>query len=292
MTLAQLQVFIAVAEAKSFTRAADTLSFTQSAVSQMILSLEKELGVPLFNRGRKGVSTTAIGERMLKQAREILQIISCMKQEASASKGIETGTLRIGSIHTVSTRLLPCLIGSFRKLYPQVEIVLFEGEYAEVNSWITSSVVDVAFTTKPAPEMDYTRLTRDEMMVFVPEDHPLRHEPSLTFSQIQDKCFLMPKDECIKKLLLDHGLASTITLEVRDVTTLLAMVQEWVGVTILPELYMPETLPRVVAIPLRPAITRELVIATRSFDQISPVAAEFILHTQHYLNMHGPAPAP
>ncbi|WP_228728216.1 LysR family transcriptional regulator [Brevibacillus composti] len=283
MTLAQLQVFVAVAEAKNVTKAADTLGFTQSAVSQMIQSLEKELGIPLFHRSRKGVIPTNIGERMLRQAREILRITACMKQEAAAAQGIETGTLRIGAIHSVSTKMLPGLIGSFRKRYPQVEIVLFEGEYEEVNTWINSSVIDVCFTTAPGKEMEFVPLATDQMMVFLPEDHPLQHAPYLTFSDLRKNCFIMPKDDCIKKLLQENGLSSTVTFEVRDVTTILAMVQEWVGVTILPQLYMPEVLPKVVSVPLRPVITRELVISVRSFASVSPMAAEFILHSQEYM---------
>jgi len=282
MTLAQLQVFIAVAEARHFTRAAEALGFTQSAVSQMIRSLEDELGVPLFHRSRNGVAPTSIGERMLQHAREILHLTSCMKEEASAALGVETGTLRIGSIHSVSNKILPGLIGSFRKRFPQVEIVLFEGEYEEVNSWINRSVVDVAFTTSPEKEMTTFPLTRDEMMVFVPEEHALKDEPSLSFSLIKNNCFIMPKDDSIKKLLRENGLQSHVTFEVRDASTILAMVQERVGVTILPQLYIPEVLPKVIAIPLRPTITRELVIAIRNSQCVSPMAAEFILHSQNY----------
>lgn len=282
MTLGQLQVFIAVAETRHFTRAAEMLGFTQSAVSQMIRSLEDDLGVPLFHRSRNGVAPTSIGERMLQHAREILRLTSYMKEEASAARGVETGTLRIGSIHSVSNKILPGLIGSFRKRFPQVEIVLFEGEYEEVNSWINSSVVDVCFTTSPEKDMTSFPLTRDEMMVFVPEEHPLKDEPFLSFSHIKNNCFIMPKDDCIKKLLRDNGLQSNVTFEVRDASTILAMVQEWVGVTILPQLYIPEVLPKVISIPLHPKITRELVIAIRNSQCVSPMAAEFILYSQRY----------
>ncbi|MGE5704058.1 MAG: LysR family transcriptional regulator [Clostridia bacterium] len=282
MTLAQLQVFIAVAETRHFTRAAEALGFTQSAVSQMIRSLETELGVTLFHRSRNGISPTSIGERMLQHAREIVHITSCMKEEASAAQGVETGTLRISSIHSVSNKILPGLIGSFRKRFPQVDIVLFEGGYEEINSWINQSVVDVGFTTLPEKDMTVFPLTRDEMMVFVAEEHALKDEPFLTFSHIKNNCFIMPKDDCIQKLLRENGLQSHVTFEVRDASTILAMVQERVGVTILPELYIPEVLPRVVGIPLRPKITRELVIAIRNSQCMSPMVAEFILHSQNF----------
>ncbi|MET3292932.1 UNVERIFIED_CONTAM: DNA-binding transcriptional LysR family regulator [Brevibacillus sp. OAP136] len=280
MTHTQLHVFITVAETRNFTRAAEALGFTQSAVSQMIRSLEDELGITLFSRSRSGIAITSIGERMLQHAREMLRITSCMKEEADAYQGIETGTLRIGSIHSVSNRILPGLIGSFRKRYPQVEIVLFEGEHAEVNHWLAGSVVDVGFTIHPEKDVHVFPLVRDEMLVVVPDDHPLRTEAALSFEQIADKCFIMLKDDCMKKLLHENGIVPVSTFEVRDAGTILAMVQEWVGVTILPELYMPDRLPKVAPIPLRPAISRELVMAVRDLQTVSPMTAEFILHAQ------------
>jgi len=281
MTLTQLHVFATVAEEKNFTRAAEVLGFTQSAVSQMIKSLESELGISLFYRSRSGITLTGIGERMLQHAREVLSITACMKQEADASLGRETGTLRIGSIHSVSNKILPGLIGSFRKRFPQVQIVLFEGEYAEVNQWLAQSVVDLGFTTSPDRPLHTFPLIRDQMMVFVPEDHTLKDEPSLSFEQIKDRCFIMPKDGCVKSLLHKNNIVPNVTFEVRDVSTILSMVQEWVGVTILPELYIPDVLPKVKSIPLRPTISRELVLAVRDSQSFSPLIAELILHAQH-----------
>jgi DNA-binding transcriptional LysR family regulator len=283
MTLTQLQVLIAVSEHKNFTRAADALGFTQSAVSQMINSLEKELGILLFHRNRRGISTSYIGERMIQHAREILRITSCMREESSASLGLEAGTLRIGVIPSVSAKVLPGLIGSFRELFPQIDIVLFEGSYEEIHSWISGSVIDVGFTTTPDKELQAFPLLQDQMKVFVSNDSPLKDEPFLTFDQLRGKCFIMVKDYGIQKLLQEHGNVPNITFEVRDPATILSMVQERVGVTILPELFMPEVLPKVTAVPLRPAITREVVLAVRDFQYVSPVAAEFIVHSQNYM---------
>lgn len=283
MTLTQLQVLIAVSEHKNFTRAADALGFTQSAVSQMINSLEKELGILLFHRNRRGISTSYIGERMIQHAREILRITSCMREESSASLGLEAGTLRIGVIPSVSAKVLPGLIGSFREQFPQIEIVLFEGSYEEIHSWISGSVIDVGFTTTPDKELHTFPLLQDQMKVFVSNDSLLKDEPFLTFDQLRGKCFIMVKDYGIQKLLQEHGNVPNITFEVRDPATILSMVQERVGVTILPELFMPEVLPKVTAVPLRPAITREVVLAVRDFQYVSPVAAEFIVHSQNYM---------
>lgn len=283
MTLAQLQVFVAAAKAGSFTRAAEEIGFTQSAVSQMIHALEKELGVSLFHRSRSGITPTSIGERMLQHARDILNITSCMTQEANMARGLASGTLRIGSIPSVASRFLPGLLGSFRKRFPAVEILLLEGENDEINSWLANSVVDIGFTVHADKDLQTIPLLQDEMMVILPDTHPLKDHSTLSFSQIANYCFIMPKDGCIKNMLHKNRISPSITFEVRDVTTILTMVQEYVGVTVMPELYIPQIIPKVISIPLHPIITREVVLAARDWQAVSPITAEFVVHSQKYV---------
>lgn len=283
MTLAQLQVFIAAAQAGSFTRAAEEIGFTQSAVSQMIHALEKELGVSLFHRSRNGITPTSIGERMLQHARDILTITSTMTQEANSARGLAAGTLRIASIPSVASRFLPGLLGSFRKRFPAVEIILLEGENDEINTWLKSSVVDIGFTVHADTQLQALPLLQDVMMVILPDTHSLKDSATLSYTQIADRCFIMPKDGCIKNMLEKHHITPRVTFEVRDVTTILTMVQEYIGVTIMPELYIPEVIPNVCAIPLSPTITREVVLAVRDWQAISPITAEFALHSQQFV---------
>ncbi|WP_312111838.1 LysR family transcriptional regulator [Brevibacillus reuszeri] len=290
MTLAQLQVLVAAAKAGSFTRAAEEIGFTQSSVSQMIHTLEKELGVSLFHRSRSGITPTSIGERMLQHARDILNITSLMTQEANSARGLASGTLRIASIPSVASRLLPGLLGSFRKRFPEVEILLLEGENDEIHSWLNNAVVDIGFTVHADKNLQTLSLLHDEMMVILPDTHPLKDHVTLPFSEIADRCFIMPKDGCIKNLLHKNSITPSVTFEVRDVTTILTMVQEYVGVTIMPELYIPEITPKVVAIPLHPPITREVVLAVRDWQEISPLTAEFAIHSQQHVQGLGQKP--
>ncbi|KQL45647.1 transcriptional regulator [Brevibacillus choshinensis] len=284
MTLAQLHVLLAAAKAGSFTRAAEEIGFTQSAVSQMINSLEKELGISLFHRSRSGISPTSIGERMLQHARDILQITACMTQEAASARNLATGTLRIASLPSVATRILPGLLGAFRKQYPAVEIILFEGKNDEIHNWIASSVVDIGFTVQPEKDLQTLPLIQDSMMVILPQTHSLSNESQLSFAQIAERCFIMPRDECVKKTLHENGIVPKSTFEVGDISTILTMVQEYIGVSILPELYIPLTIPKVVAIPLSPPINRQLVLAVRNWQAVSPLTAEFAVHSQKYMN--------
>lgn len=94
----------------------------------------------------------------------------------------------------------------------------------------------------------------------------------------------MPRDECVKKTLHENGIVPKSTFEVGDISTILTMVQEYIGVSILPELYIPLTIPKVVAIPLSPPINRQLVLAVRNWQAVSPLTAEFAVHSQKYMN--------
>lgn len=283
MTHLQFQVFVAVVEARSFTKAAHALGFTQSAVSQIIGSLESELGITLLHRSRSGVTPTKIGERMLQHIRKILHVTDCMKQEASAFLGIEAGTLRIGSIPSISAKLLPGLITSFKKLFPAFELVLFEGSKDEVTKWVSDSVVDLGFVSLPTPELQTIPLMEDEMILFLPADHRLKDAPYVTFAQMKGHCFIMPKADCIRQVLEANGLDPVSKYEVNETSTILTMVQEGIGYTILPQLALPENLPNVQPIPLQPKVTRQIALAVRTFQCISPAAAEFLVHAQEYV---------
>ncbi len=286
MTLLQFQVFLAVVETKSFTKAGEYVGLTQSGVSQTMAGLESELGITLLNRSRNGVTLTETGERILIHIREIMNRTSLIKHEVAAMIGIEVGTLRIGSIPSVSAKLLPGIIGSFKNRYPGIELVLFEGSYEEVNKWITSSVIDIGMVTLPSEGYESIPLLQDKMIVFLPANHPLKNETSLQLYQISSDPFIMPKADCeifIKDIFRSNGIVPNIHFEVRDTATILAMVQEGVGVTILPEMAIPTSLPKVSASYLLPQAYRNVGLGMRSLKSVSPAATAFINESQQFV---------
>nr|WP_232774829.1 MULTISPECIES: LysR family transcriptional regulator substrate-binding protein [Brevibacillus] len=107
-----------------------------------------------------------------------------------------------------------------------------EGDSDEISNWLHSSVVDIAFTVMPDKEMQTLPLLQDEMMVILPDTHPLKDSQTLRFSEIAERCFIMPKVGCIRKMLQENHITPTVTFEVREVYTILTMVQEYIGVTI------------------------------------------------------------
>lgn len=284
MTLFQLEVFLKVVETASFTKAGEQIGLSQSAVSQAVAALESELNIKLLNRNRNGVSLTKIGERIAGLIRDLIKIKTKIINEATGITGIETGTIRIGSISSMSAKLLPGLISSFKKRFPGVDVILYEGSYEEVNNWIKLSVVDVGVVAEEKHEFDFIPLLQDKMVVFVPEKHPLSNQSEIHLKEIADEPFIMPK-ECgrvLRSIFKKQGISPNIQFEVSDIATIIAMVQEGVGNTILPEMGIPSTLPKVTASYLSPQVYQNLGLEIRSTDYISPVLSAFIHGTQEF----------
>lgn len=279
MSILQYEVFVTVVETKSFTKASEKLGYTQSAVSQMISGLEKDLGVKLLNRSRQGITTTKIGERMLKHVRDILKITELMNQEAARYNGYNRGTVRIGAIPSVSAKILPGLIGAFERQYPGVSVILFEGDECHVERWILEDEVDVGFLYESGPDFEFIPLLDDGVTVFAPMNTIFKEKENLSITEIKDYSLIMPKPETkfIRSLFEQKGISPLVRYEIQDVLTILSMVQEGIGVAILPNLSLPNQLPNVKALPLAEPVNRKVGVGLKNMDEISPVAAEFVL---------------
>ncbi|WML44827.1 LysR family transcriptional regulator [Neobacillus sp. PS3-40] len=284
MTIFQLEVFLKIVETGSFTKAGEQIGLSQSAVSQAVASLESELGVKLLNRNRNGVTLTKIGERITNLARDLMVIKTKIINEAAGITGLETGTLRIGSISSMSAKLLPGMIGSFKKRFPGIEIILYEGSYEEVRNWLKLSVVDVGVVTEENHEFEFIPLLQDKMVVFLPENHPLSNQSHLHLKEIANESFIMPKecDRVLQAIFKEQGIYPNIQFEVRDIATIIAMVQEGVGNTILPEMAIPSTLAKVTVSYLSPQKYRNLGLAVSSSDYTSPALNAFIHEAQEF----------
>ncbi|MDP4087225.1 MAG: LysR family transcriptional regulator [Bacillota bacterium] len=284
MNLFQLEVFLKVVETGSFTKAGDQIGLSQSAVSQAVAALESELNIKLLNRQRNGVTLTKVGERITSLIRDLMVIKTKIINEAAGITELETGTLRIGSISSMSAKLLPGMIASFKKRFPGVEVILYEGSYDEVRNWLKLSVVEVGVVTEELHEFEFIPLLQDKMVVFLPGKHPLSNQTYLKLEEIANEPFIMPK-ECgrvLQSIFKEQGIYPNIQFEVRDIATIIAMVQEGVGNTILPEMAIPSTLPKVAASYLSPQMYQNLGLTFRSTEYMNPVINAFVHETQEF----------
>ncbi|CAM3254789.1 LysR family transcriptional regulator [Brevibacillus invocatus] len=280
MSLNKYEVFTSVMETGSLTKAGELLGLTQSAVSHAIASLEQEFGLTLMIRGRSGISLTSNGERLYGYMREILRVNEQMKQEVDAIKGIESGTVNLGTFTSVSTQWLPGILKQFQDAYPNIEIKLFEGYYDDIEEWVSAGKVDLGFVSMPtATSFDLLPLKKDRMLLLVPSDHPLAAREIVQVSELVEETFIMPTIGCdndIQRILKEYKLQPKIKYELGDDHAIIAMVQNGLGISILPEMILFRLPANICVIPLEGAHYRTIGIGAPSMANLSPAAQRFL----------------
>ena len=246
MNLPQLRALVAVADTGSITAAAARLGLTQSGASQAVAALEEQLGVRLITRGRRGAVPTAVGERVVEHAREVLAGLDAVRRAADAARGLERGRLRLAAFPTIFATLLPPLLRRFRTLHPGVEVVALEAGDDEMAAWLVAGTVDVGVAMDPAPGEAAAPLGRDEWVAVVPAGHPLARASGgrVAFARLAAEPFVLATGGCAthaRSLARGTGLELTdVRVEVRDWASAFALVREGVGVALVPEPTLPE----------------------------------------------------
>jgi DNA-binding transcriptional LysR family regulator len=284
MTFTQLEIFALVAEARGFTSAALRLGVSQSAVSHAIKSLEQELGAQLVTRHQSAVEVTELGQRLLVRAREILGLAEAMRQEVSASSGLNKGLLRIGSFGpTSSLKLLPAILDAYHARYPGIEVRIDEGSDADTLQAIQDRRVDVGFVVLPDERFDTIELVEDQVVALLPAEHPLAKKKSVTVRELSQEPFIMPEAGCaalIEPLFAAQGLAPQVRYRMSQVLTVLGMVSRGAGVSGIAELALPSDIarshPGIAVRPLDPPVARRVALALRNLAQASPAAKAFV----------------
>jgi len=279
MNLAQLRAFAGVAHAGSVSDAALELGLTQSAVSHALASLERELGARLIVRDRAGCQLTELGTRLLPDAVEALRHADRIAETAAAESGLHQGRLRVGIIASAAGVLMP-LIAQFRHRYPGVTVAVFEGTDQEVSDWIAHRTVDLAVVTGPRLDLRTVPLANDEMLAVVPSGHQLASRDDVTVADLAGEPFLLSAGGCepaIRRIHEQHRIPLAPASRVTDMATLLAMVREGLGVSIIPALSADTSRDGITVVPLRPRVPRTLLLGTKDAD-LTPAARALLSH--------------
>lgn len=269
-----------IVELGSFTKAADKLGYTQSAVSQMIASLEEELAIKLLYRSRVGIRLTLEGEELYPFIQRAVFQYQAMQEKADEIKGLETGLIRIGTISSISCHWLPGLIKHFQELYPKVRFVLHQGDYTSIPEWVRTGEVDFGFVNPDAVSGLETQFIKEgELRAVVPADHTLAARPSVTLEELAKEPFLLLEEGNLSEPLEAFralGLEPDITLRVHDDYSILSMIETGLGISILPELVLRKTNYEVAILPIEPAVTRKIGLVMKE-QQTLPIACKHFI---------------
>ena len=234
--------FVKTVEYGSFTKAAQIMNYSQSGISRMIGDLEKEWGIVLLERDRSGLRLTSDGMKILPFARNTCREYEKMQLEVQELKGLKNGLIRIGTFSSVATHWLPKIIREFQKDYPGIEYELLLGDYTEIERWIQERRVDCGFLRLPTlPEFETIYLEQDRLMAVLPEDHPYAECEKLPMHALCESPFLLlEKDEnkVVSDVFRKNHLKPDIRFTTWDDYAIMSMVENGLGISILPELVL------------------------------------------------------
>ncbi len=171
--LDRLRVFQAVAQAGSFTRAAEVVHLTQPGVSKHIKYMEEYFGVPLFDRLGRQVVLTQPGEILFEATQEVMALVEAAEQRIYDLTGLRAGRLRLGANFPIGLYILPRILAAYRKNYPAVEVTLAISTSANIEAKVLANKLDVGLITREVrhPKLLARRFMTDDLVVIVPADH-------------------------------------------------------------------------------------------------------------------------
>lgn len=280
MSNRKYRAFVAAANRKNITRAAEALGYTQSGVSHLLAALEEELGLPLLTRSNLGTDLTPEGAQLLPFAQALLEAEDRLSQQAEALRSLQTGTLRIATFSSAAIHLLPHLLDRYRAQYPGVKVSVLNGGYADVEQALLLQQADCGFVSVPSrPDLRVTVLMEDRLLVILSPQDPRSTRELLTPADLGSGVFIVPaegRNYNIGKLFASAQVVPQSQLEILDDYTAVELVRRGLGFTILPELLV-RNMPMhgLRAVPLQgPA--RQIGIATLRSRQPSPAVRAFL----------------
>ncbi|GAX58733.1 LysR family transcriptional regulator [Streptomyces olivochromogenes] len=243
MDLRRLRYFLVLAEELNFTRAAHRLHIAQPALSQQIRALEREIGAPLLERGSRSCRLTVVGEVVAREAGELLAHAAASQERIRAAVGGRQGQLRLALTRSARGGPVDALLAAFRTLHPDVDLVVRTGWTAHNITELLAGRLDAAFVRPPLDSegLECRHITREELLVAVPADHPLARERRVTRGRIAaEPVILWPREnapgmhDLITRQLWPDG-GPRIVREEPDDEQLLLSVAAGTGIAPVPE---------------------------------------------------------
>ena len=279
MSISKYETLAKVCELGSLTKAAEALGCTQSAVSHTINSLEEQFGFAILTRSRAGVHLTDDGERIMPSVRGMLNYYEQLNQTVSAIRGLDFGTVRIGAFTSVAVHWLPGVIKEFQRDYPNVDIKLLNGDYHDVEKWITDGSVDLGFVNLPAKlGCECIALMEDRLLAILPPDHKFASYPKFPLVECETEAFitlLETSNHDANKALSAAGIKPNIKFSTKDDYAIIAMVEQGLGISIMPELLLRGRHDNVAIKELVPPSKRTIGLAIGETSSQSPATRKF-----------------
>jgi LysR family hydrogen peroxide-inducible transcriptional activator len=247
MTSLQLHYIVELDKYKSYVAAAEHCNVTQPALTMQIKNMEEELGVILFDRSRKPITTTEIGRKIVDQAAIILRQMSQIVDLANEYKDAFSGELKIGIIPTVSPYLVPFFIKSFTEKYPGIRLEIVEEITENIIKKLKEGALDAGIIVTPinTTNIEFEPLFYEKFFLYVSENHPMYLQNDVTYQELPiEDLWLLNEGNCFRNQVMNicgikekHFTSSSkFSYESSSIESLKCIVDSQKGYTIIPEL--------------------------------------------------------
>ncbi|MBO8192093.1 LysR family transcriptional regulator [Streptomyces oryzae] len=252
LTPPQLQAICEVVAAGSFRTAAQRLGYTPSAVSQQISTVERALGVPLFERSPRSVRPTPAGLQLARRAGRLLADLSATENEMRAYAAAERGRLRLGSFWSAGFRLVPTVLTGFLRDRPEVEVRYEEGDPQVTVPAVLEGRLDLAVIFEYGvvphswPEgLEHTLVLEEPLYLLLPAGHPLAGRPHIRLAELRNERWISYHEDtdaarCLRHICAAGGFLPEVLFRTNDYNLPYELVRQGLGVAIAPELAVPE----------------------------------------------------
>jgi LysR family hydrogen peroxide-inducible transcriptional activator len=246
MTITQLKYVLAVAEHKNFTLAAEKCFVTQPTLSMQIQKIEEELSILIFDRSKKPIQLTDIGQKIVNQAKNIVNEAGRIQDIVEQQKGFVGGEFRLGIIPTIMPTLLPMFLNNFIKKYPKVKLIIEELNTEEIITKLNNGHLDAAIAATPLMEEKIKEVVLyfEPFVAYIPESNQQFKKEEITISDLNlDEILLLQDGHCFRDGVLNlcknnpKSEFSHFQIESGSFETLIKLADEGLGTTLLPFLH-------------------------------------------------------
>lgn len=278
MSLKQYEAFVKTAELGSLTKAAQELGSTQSRISHILGDMEEKYGFRLLERSRGGVKLTPQGEVLYEKMREILSLDGALQSIIEDMSGANGGIIRLGAFTSVAVHWLPSIINAFTADRPNAEFKMYSGDYHDMEQWLRDGTIDLGFIALPAPDgVLCAPLFEDELVAILPKGHRLAEYDAVPVSEMAREPFITILESSghdIRRALGD--ITPDVKFTTKDDYAVIAMVEQNMGVSIVPRLLIKGRENNLEVRSLSPRASRTIALASKARGESSPVIDAFI----------------
>ena len=292
VSLRQLRVFVAVAESSSFSRAADALALTQPAVSRNVTDLEQAMGLQLLHRTTREVELTEAGRLLLGSVSRVLEDLDACLQEVQGLATQRKGRVKVASSPTLSAHLLPQCIARGKQQMPDVNIQLLDRIQSDVLLSVRSGEVDFGVVIDPSEkqDLDAQTIVAEPFCLVCLSSHRLARKKEVHWSDLAGESLVLLDHASGSRRLIDaalqaHGAVASVVQDVGHTATIYSMVQQGLGLSVVPRLAIPVGWGKQAATPAKsagsavllsrplvPKVQRSIMLVKRQQRELSPVA--------------------